>query len=152
VQENLIGTHSFYVLCPGGDGTLPKVTFTGKKPEIQYYKGTRHVYITGTNLEMLENKSLYELWAYNAADERIRYKIKPENILFTERNKIDAVLDEEMAPGTYRLKFELTQEFAETLGCERTLTAPALSLVISGDEKYQKPHYGVLAVVQEGPA
>ncbi len=150
VQENLIGTHSFYVLCPGGDGTLPKVTFTGKKPEILYYKGTRHVYITGTNLEMLENKSLYELWAYNAADERIRYKIKPENILFTERNKIDAVLDEEMAPGTYRLKFELTQEFAETLGCERTLTAPALSLVISGDEKYQKPHYGVLAVVQEG--
>lgn len=149
-QENLIGSYSFYVLCPGGDGSLPKVTFTGKKPEIIYYKGTRHVYITGTNLDMLKSKALYELWAYNAANEDIRYKIKPENILFPENDKIEAVFDEEMVPGTYQLKFELTQEFSEVLGCERTLTAPALSLVASGDEKHMMPHYGVLAVVQEG--
>jgi len=150
VQENLIGTHTFYVLCPGGNGSLPKVTFTGKKPEILYYKGTRHLYITGGNLELLENKALYELWAYNASDAGKRYRIKPENILFPEKNKIDAVLDEEMAPGSYRLKFELTPDFAQTLGCGRTLTAPALSLIISDDKQYQFTYYGVLAVVQEG--
>ena len=150
VQENLIGSYSFYVLCPGGNGSLPKVTFTGKKPEILYYKGTRHIYITGGNLELLENKALYELWACNSSNAGIKYKIKPENILFPERNKIDAVLDEEMIPGSYRLKFELTSDFAQTLGCERTLTAPALSLVISDDEQYRFTYYGVLAVVQEG--
>jgi len=150
VQENLIGSHTFYVLCPGGEGALPKVTFTGSKPEILYYKGTRHLYITGGNLELLENKALYELWAYNTSNENIRYKVKPENILFPERNKFDVVLDEEMIPGSYRLKFELMPDFAETLGCDQTLTAPALSFVISDDSQYEFSYYGVLAVVQEG--
>lgn len=153
VNENLIGSHSFYVLCPGGDGSLPEVTFTGKKPEILYYKGTRHVYITGGNLDLLENKALYELWAYNTADPNTKYQILQENIMFEVDNgikSIDAVLTSEMVPGSYQLKFELTTDFAQTLGCEQTLTAPALSLVISDDKQHQNNYYGILAVMQLG--
>ncbi|HOD02197.1 MAG TPA: hypothetical protein PKN28_02610, partial [Clostridiales bacterium] len=153
VQENLIASHTFYVLCPGGEGSLPKITFTGEKPEILYYKGIRHIYITGGNLDLLENKALYELWVYNTANADIKYKIDPGNILFEQKNgieSIDAILTSEMVPGSYQLKFELTPDFAQTLGCSETITAPALSLVISDDGQYKFVYYGVLAVVQSG--
>ena len=149
VQENLIGSHTFYVLCPGGEGSLPKVTFTGEKPEILYYKGIRHLYITGGNLELLDgDKSQYSLCAYNTANAAVKYLIPSNNILFPEQNVIDVVITEEMVPGTYELRFELTENFADALGCERVLTAPALQVVISDSREYQFTYYGILAVVQ----
>ena len=47
-NANMIGSRSFNILCPGGDGSLPQVTFTGADPEIIYHKGGNRYIITGT--------------------------------------------------------------------------------------------------------
>ena len=151
VQENLIGSTTFYILCPGGDGNLPKITFTGKEPEILYNEGTRHLLITGNNIGMLNgDKSQYSLYAYNKANSDIRYQIDTQNILFPDENVMDVIFTDTMAPGVYDLKFELTPAFAETLACNRVLTAPALTVTMSNDLQYQNNYYGIVAVVQEG--
>lgn len=150
-KENLIGSGTFYVLCPGGSGNLPKITFTGRKPEILYYEGTRHLYITGNNIGMLDgDKSQYSLYAYNKANNNIKYKIESNNILFPEEDVLDIIFTESMVPGIYDLKFELTDEFAETLGCSKILTSPALTVTMSNDLTYRNNYYGIVAVVQEG--
>ncbi len=151
VRENLIGTYTFYVLCPGGDGELPKVTFMGSEPEILYYEGTRHLYITGGNLQMLNgDKSQYTLYAHNTADAGLIYRIPSDNILFPQENLMDIAFTEEMAPGSYELRFELTYDFAEAIGSSKILTAPALSVVMSDDLQFRNTYYGIVAVVQEG--
>jgi hypothetical protein len=151
VQENLIGSTTFYILCPGGDGNLPKITFTGREPEILYNEGTRHLLITGNNIGMLNgDKSQYSLYAYNNANSDIRYRIDTQNILFPDENVMDVIFTDTMAPGVYDLKFELTPAFAETLACNRVLTAPALTVTMSNDLQYQNNYYGIVAVVQEG--
>lgn len=151
LKENLIGSTTFYILCPGGDGDLPKITFTGREPEILYCKGTRHLQITGNNIGMLNgDKSQYSLYAYNRANSDTKYKIDSQNILFPEENVLDIVFTDDMAPGIYDLKFELTPAFAETLDCNQVLTAPALSVTMSDDMEYENNYYGIVAVVQAG--
>jgi hypothetical protein len=151
LKENLIGSSTFYILCPGGDGDLPKITFTGREPEILYCKGTRHLQITGNNINMLNgDKSQYSLYAYNRANSDIKYKIESQYILFPEENVLDIVFTNDMAPGIYDLKFELTPAFAETLACSQVLTAPALSVAMSDEMEYENNYYGIVAVMQKG--
>lgn len=151
VQENLIGSTTFYILCPGGDGNLPKITFTGREPKILYNEGTRHLMITGNNIGMLNgDKSQYSLYAYNKANSDIKYKIESQNIMFPDENVLDVIFTDTMAPGVYDLKFELTSEFADTLACNQVLTAPALTVTMSDDLQYRNNYYGIVAVVQEG--
>ena len=150
-SDNLIGSRTFYILCPGGDNSLPKVTFTGRKPDVLYFEGTRHLYLTGTNIGMLNgDKSQYSLFAYNKANNDIKYKIDSNNILFPEENVLDIIFTESMAPGVYELKFELTDAFAQTLGSGKVLTSPALTVIMSEDLQYRNNYYGIIAVVQEG--
>ncbi len=151
LQENLIGSQSFYILCPGGYGSFPKITFTGSKPDILYYKGERHLYVTGKNLDLLldGSRSGFSLYAYNTSNPNIKYEIEDEYIRKPEPDVLEVIFSEEMTPGSYDLKFELTDDFAQTLGVEKTLTAPALKVIMEGDPKYESFNYGIVAVVQE---
>ena len=54
-EEGRLGEKRVYVLLPGNDGNLPKVTFPSVSPEIIYSSGTRHLYAAVTNSAMLDD-------------------------------------------------------------------------------------------------
>jgi len=150
LQENLLGSASLYILCPGGNGNLPSVLFTSLEPQIVYNEGTRHLTVCGTNFNMLADKSRYTLSAtYTAAadgsESQSRFTIPADNIAFPETNVMDITLTETMPAGSYTLAFDWTDPPA---GIPKHLTAPALRAVMSDDRKYKHDSYGIVAVVQ----
>ena len=149
-QENLIGSRYFYILCPGGDGKFPEVIFTGASPQILYTEGTRHMYITGKNFNMLKIEGAYNLRAYSKADPTKFYDIPYEQIIFPEdvngENIIDVAITDTMPPGSYELVFDWTGE--PPIGIAKRMTAPALNFTVSNDNRYRNDYYGIVAVVQ----
>ncbi|MDR2671316.1 MAG: S-layer homology domain-containing protein [Oscillospiraceae bacterium] len=145
--ENLLGSTSFYVLCPGGDGTLPQVTFTGLSPDILYESGTRHLYLRGRHLGLLSDTSRYALYAVNISWGG-EVLIPPGNIFFDDEGAMDIVLTEPML-GRYRLEFRLDTDLADMLGCDTTLRPPA-EFYMSGDKQYSSDYYSIVAVAQKG--
>lgn len=144
LYENMLYEGSTYVLCPGGNGKLPEITFNSASPKILYNDLSRHLYITGKNFSMLEDKSRYTLYAKG---EDTEYKIPSSNItVYGEENKIDVLFNEKMKPGTYKLVFDWIEPPA---GVDKKTTGDALSIVMSDDIKYRNDYYGLLAVVQE---
>ncbi len=142
--ENMLYEGSTYVLCPGGNGKLPEITFNSATPNILYNEFSRHVYITGRNFTMLEDKSRYTLYAEG---EDIIYKIPSSNItVYAGENKLDILFNETMKPGNYKLVFDWIEPPA---GVDKKLTGDALTIVMSDDIKYRNDYYGLLAVVQE---
>ena len=137
---------STYILCPGGNGELPKITFHSATPEILYNDLTRHLYVSGSNFTMLEDKSRYTLYAQGASDSK-KYEIPSENILIDpQENKLDILFTETMKPDTYQLSFEWTEP---PTGVDKITTGDALKVVMSDDIRYRNDYYGILAVVQE---
>jgi hypothetical protein len=139
----MLGSASLYILCPGGDGQLPKITFTGASPQILYNEGIRHLNVTGANFNMLQDTSRYALWLYGSTT---KYKIPSSQVLFPEENVLDIILTDTMLPGNYELVFEWTDP---PEGIDKSLTAPALQVVITDDKTYKNDYYGIVAVVQE---
>lgn len=144
LYENMLYEGSTYVLCPGGNGKLPQITFNSASPQILYNDLSRHLYITGKNFSLLEDKSRYTLCA-EGEDET--YEIPSSNItVYGDENKIDVLFNEKMKPGTYKLVFNWTQP---PTGVDKRTTGDALSFAMSEDMRYRNDYYGVLAVVQE---
>ena len=136
LYENMLYEGSTYVLCPGGNGKLPEITFNSATPKILYNDLSRHLYITGRNFGMLEDKSRYTLYA-QGEDER--YEIPSSNItIYAEENKLDILFNEKMKPGTYQLIFDWTEPPG---GVAKKLTGEALSIVMSDDMKYRNDYY-----------
>ena len=143
--DNMLYEGSTYILCPGGEGKLPKITFNSATPQILYNDFSRHLYITGKNFSMLEDKTRYTLYA--ESDENTRYEIPSENItVYPEENKLDVLFNKKMAAGNYKLIFDWIEPPA---GVDKKLTGEALNIVMSDDMKYRNDYYGLLAVVQE---
>lgn len=142
--ENMLYEGSTYILCPGGQGKLPAITFNSATPQVMYSEFSRHLYITGKNFSMLEDKSRYTLYAQ--LDENTRYEIPAENItVYPEENKLDVLFNKKMAAGNYKLIFDWIDP---PLGVDKKLTGEALNIAMSDDVRYRNDYYGVLAVVQ----
>lgn len=156
--ENVIGSASTYVLCPGGNGKLPEILFTGASPEMLYFEGTRHFYLSGSGFDMLRDTSRYTLKAYpleqTAAVRGISYTIPAENIVFTtdkdNNTIIDVIMTEEMELGNYNLIFEWAYG-QNPAGISEKLTAPALKFTVTDDKSYKNDYYGIVAIVKEEP-
>ena len=143
--DNMLYEGSTYILCPGGEGKLPQITFNSATPQILYNDFSRHLYITGKNFSMLEDKSRYTLYAQ--LDEETKYEIPSENItVYPEENKLDVLFNKKMVAGNYKLIFDWTEP---PTGVDKKLTGEALNIVMSDDMKYRNDYYGLLAVVQE---
>ncbi|MEA4961002.1 S-layer homology domain-containing protein [Lutispora sp.] len=154
-EQSLLGSSSFYILCPGGDGNLPKITFTGGEPDILYYEGTRHFFVTGNNFSMLEDKSLYTLYLESLTDKNRKYLVEPENITFPENpegNILDVILKQNVPVGDYQLVF-YWEDAAVKKGIveaeNKVMTAPALKVTMSDDPFYKNDTYGVVIVYQK---
>jgi hypothetical protein len=143
LEENLLGEAYCYILCPGGDGLLPEIKFTGSSPEIIYNEGNRHLFLSGTNFKMLQNKSEYTVIAKPLSKEGKSYIIPADNFLIDiDENTIDVLMTEKMNTGSYQLTIDYTD------ADKKDIAAPAMIFSVSDDKQYKNDSYGVLAIIQ----
>lgn len=155
-SENLLGEKIVYVLIPGSDGNIPKVSFASMTPDTIYSSGTRHLYVAVTNENILVNalsNGICTVKAYSADGKTVR-DIPSDSITVTD-GIADVVLTEdvELAVGSWYLQLEWTDE-AVSQGIVtqefRKQTASVLNFKVSDNEKYKNDCYGVLAAVKYG--
>ena len=100
-DDNLIVSKESYVFCPGVASA--ELGFTGMVPQLTGQTGQRFVYMTGTNFNLLRDKTLYRLVLrpLNGGEDVIidssRLVVNPE------LNTSTIVIEEELALGTWQL-------------------------------------------------
>ena len=154
-QENKLGERMAYVLLPGSDNDVPKVSFAAMTPKIIYTEGTRHLFVTVTNPDLLGTSDItsrnWSLKAYSE-DGKVSVTIPHENITIKD-GVMDVALTEDikLSEGGWYLQLEWT-DAAVTDGIvtkdKKLQTAPELHFTVSADKKYKNDAYGVLAVVE----
>jgi hypothetical protein len=143
--ENLIGSAYCYILCPGGDGLLPEIQFTGSSPKFIYNEGLRHLYLTGKNFNMLDNRSEYTVIAKrtDGISQGGSFVIPANNfVINSTENTADVIFTDLMPVGSYELLIDWINVN------KKDITAPALKFTISDDKKYKNDSYGVAAIIQ----
>ncbi|MCR4771641.1 MAG: hypothetical protein K5855_04955 [Oscillospiraceae bacterium] len=155
-SENLLGERIAYILLPGSDGNIPKVSFVSMTPDTVYSSGTRHLYVAVTNENILRealNSGICTVKAYSADGKTFR-DIPSDNITVTD-GIADVALTEDISlpTGGWYLQLEwvdqavsdgiVTAEFQKQ-------TASILNFKVSDDPKYKNDCYGVLAAVKYG--
>ena len=150
-QENKLGERMAYVLLPGSDGDVPKVSFAAMTPKIIYTEGTRHLFVTVTNDTLLGNTANWDLKVYSE-DGKISVAVPHENITIKD-GIMDVALTEDirLSEGGWYLQLEWTAAAvsANIVTADKKIqTAPELHFTVSADKKYKNDAYGVLAVVE----
>ncbi len=150
-QENKLGERMAYVLLPGSDGDVPKVSFAAMTPKIIYTEGTRHLFVTVTNDTLLGNTANWDLKVYSE-DGKVSVPIPHENITIKD-GIMDVALTEDirLSEGGWYLQLEWTAAAvsANIVTADKKIqTAPELHFTVSADKKYKNDAYGVLAVVE----
>ena len=150
-QENKLGERMAYVLLPGSDGDVPKVSFAAMTPKIIYTEGTRHLFVTVTNDTLLGNTANWDLKVYSE-DGKVRVAVPHENITIKD-GIMDVALTEDirLSEGGWYLQLEWTAAAvsANIVTADKKIqTAPELHFTVSADKKYKNDAYGVLAVVE----
>ncbi len=150
-QENKLGERMAYVLLPGSDGDVPKVSFAAMTPKIIYTEGTRHLFVTVTNDTLLGNIANWDLKVYSE-DGKVSVAVPHENITIKD-GIMDVALTEDirLSEGGWYLQLEWTAAAvsANIVTADKKLqTAPELHFTVSADKKYKNDAYGVLAVVE----
>lgn len=152
--DRLLGEKVFYILCPGTNGDLPTFTFTSLTPDIIYYSGTRHLFLTGTNIDILytsikSGNCTLKAYSKDAAGQSVT--VLKENVLQPGTDKLDIILPDEMVTGDWYLQLEWSDNAVQSglVTAEyQKQTAPALNFTVSDDKSYKNDTYGVIAVVQ----
>ncbi len=146
-----LGEAVAYILLPGSDGGVPKVSFASMTPKTVYKSGTRHLFVTLTNPAMLDNRANWNLCIYSG-DGSLRREVPYDNLTVKD-GVLDVAITEdiELPTGGYHLALEWT-DAAVSAGvvpaAQQKQTAPALEFAVSDDIKYKNDAYGVLAVVE----
>ncbi len=146
LEENVIGSATMYLLCPGGDGNVEKVFFTSISPDVVYMDGIRNLNVLGGGFNILETKVGYTLRAYLVSNRSIYYDIPLENLTFKSSGEVEIALSSKMQIGTYELVFNCDEEL-QNAGLAENLTAPVLMFNVSDDPIYRNDSYATLAVV-----
>ena len=155
-SENLLGEKIVYVLLPGSDGNIPKVSFVSMTPDTIYSSGTRHLYVAITNESIFTNalaQGTCFVKAYSADGKTVR-EIPSDSITVND-GIADVALTEdvELAVGSWYLQLEWTDD-AVSQGIVtqdfQKQTASILNFKVSDDPKYKNDCYGVLAAVKYG--
>ncbi len=148
--DKIIGSKSYYVLCPGSDGKLPEVIFTSMSPDIIYNEGQRNLFIQGKNFSMLADESKYDVRLASVSGGKI-YDIPDELVAFTQEEGVDTMtimLSETMEPGDYELVIDWNG--TPPSGIKKQMTSPVTRVTVSDDKQYKNSFYGIAAVTQTG--
>lgn len=141
VEEKKLGEQVAYILLPGGDGSIPKVSFTEMTPKVIYSSGTRHLYVTVKNPALLDNRGNWDLVAHSV-DGKTSHTIAHEFISIKD-GVMDVAIDDsvKLAPGSWYLQLEWT-DAAVAAGViqeeYQNQTASCLSFTVSEDVKYKR--------------
>ncbi|MGN0968557.1 MAG: S-layer homology domain-containing protein [Oscillospiraceae bacterium] len=153
-ETNKLGERLAYVLLPGSDNDVPKVNFAAMTPKIIYTEGTRHLFVTVTNENMLANEGNWDLKVYSE-DGKVCVPVPHTNITIKEGVMDVALTDNiQLSEGGWYLQLEWADNVVgEGEGKlvpekDRYQTAPELHFTVSNDKKYKNDAYGVLAVVE----
>ncbi|MBR5347730.1 MAG: hypothetical protein IK125_00660 [Lachnospiraceae bacterium] len=152
--ENLLGEKTVYILLPGSDGNIPKVSFVSMTPDTIYSAGTRHLYVAVTNETILSNalaQGTCFVKAYSADGKTVR-DIPSDAITVTD-GIADIALsnDISLALGSWYLQLEWTDDAVSNGIVTRDYqkqTSSILNFTVSDDPKYKNESYGVLAAVK----
>ena len=150
-ETNKLGERMAYVLLPGSDGDVPKVSFAAMTPKIIYTEGTRHLFVTVTNDPLLADTGKWDLKVYSE-DGKVSVPVPHENITIKD-GIMDVALTEDikLSEGGWYLQLEWTDAAvsANIVTADKKLqTAPELHFTVSADKKYKNDAYGILAVVE----
>ncbi len=151
VEEKKLGEKVSYILLPGSDGSIPKVSFTGMTPNVIYSSGTRHLYVTVKNPALLDNRGNWNLVA-RSVDGKTSRTISHDFISIKD-GVMDVAIDDsvELAAGSWYLQVEWTDAAVteEVIQKEyQNQTATCLNFTVSEDIKYKNDSYGILTVVK----
>lgn len=147
-ETNKLGERMAYVLLPGSDGDVPQVSFAAMTPKIIYTEGTRHLFVTVTNPDLLADTGKWDLKVYSE-DGKVSVPVPHENITIKD-GIMDVALTEDikLSEGGWYLQLEWTNTSAAPDSKTLFQTAPELHFTVSADKKYKNDAYGVLAVVE----
>ena len=147
-QDKKLGERMAYVLLPGSDGDVPKVSFAAMTPKIIYTEGTRHLFVTVTNDSLLVDRGNWDLKVYSEDDTVVK-DIPHENITIKD-GVMDVALTEDikLSEGGWYLQLEWASTSAAPDSKTLKQTAPELHFTVSADKKYKNDAYGILAVVE----
>ena len=150
-ETNKLGERMAYVLLPGSDGDVPEVSFAAMTPKIIYTEGTRHLFVTVTNPDLLADTGKWDLKVYSE-DKKVSVPVPHVNITIKD-GIMDVALTENihLSEGGWYLQLEWTDAAvsANIVTADKKLqTAPELHFTVSADKKYKNDAYGVLAVVE----
>ena len=153
-EEGRLGEKRVYVLLPGNDGNLPKVTFPSVSPEIIYSSGTRHLYAAVTNSAMLDDAANWNIFAESDAHGK-KIAIPHGNISIKDGVMDIAITDNEdiSGLGDWRIVFEWTDAAvsAGIVGRDgKKVTSKNMRFTVSDELKYKNDSYGILSVVETG--
>lgn len=142
--QNLLCAQTVWLLCPGTSGKLPEIGFTSASPDLIYTTGTRHIYLTGVNFNMLSGGG-YTLLLSRTDGAQINGESSTAIdssafIINEEDNTADVVITSELAVGEY----QLTIHYTDTTKAD--ITAPALRFQVTDDPEYRNDGYGVVTV------
>lgn len=149
-EDYKLGERTAYVLLPGSDSDLPKVTFAAMTPKIIYNEGTRHLFVTVTNETLLTNRANWSLKAYTE-DGKNGINIPHTNINIKD-GIMDVALTDDMklAEGGWYLQLEWAGNvIGDIIPKEQEKqSGPELHFIVSNDKKYKNDSYGILAVIE----
>ena len=153
-SENLLGEKTVYILLPGSDGNIPKVSFVSMTPDTIYSSGTRHLYVAVTNETILSNalaQGTCFVKAYSADGKTVR-EIPSDAITVTDGIADIAISNDiSLAFGSWYLQLEWTDDAVSNGIVTRDYqkqTSSILNFTVSDDPKYKNESYGVLAAVK----
>lgn len=152
-ENSKLGERSVYILLPGNDGNIPKVSFTSMTPKLIYSQGTRHLFVAVTNPALLEARANYNMVAHTV-DGKNEVTI-PHDSITVKDGVMDIALGNDLelvsAAGSYYLSLEWTDAavsggIVEADG--KSVTSPELYFTVTDDIKYKNDTYGLLTVVE----
>lgn len=157
-----LGEHLAYILLPGSENDVPKVSFAAMTPKTIYTEGTRHLFVTVTNASMLDNRANWTLKAYSE-NSKSGVTVPHTNITIADGVMDVALTDDiKLATGGWYLQLEWSRDVVGDDDDDlvptafATQSAPELHFTVSDDQKFKNDSYGVLAVVElngeAGPA
>ena len=147
-ETNKLGERMAYVLLPGSDGDVPQVSFAAMTPKIIYTEGTRHLFVTVTNPDLLTDTGKWNLKVYSE-DKKVSVTVPHGNITIKD-GIMDVALTEDirLSEGGWYLQLEWASLSAAPDSKTLFQTAPELHFTVSADKKYKNDAYGILAVVE----
>ena len=138
LEEKVLGERDSYILCPGAVGIA--LSFTSATPETIFTSGTRSLYLTGTNFQLLRDQTTYDVRLRSTAG-RPDVVVPMEKVFIdTQANTAELVLDQELAEGTWQVVFDWKD------ATKLDASGEALRFSVSDNPTFKNTTYGGLAV------